>query len=139
MEVVEYLVNNCSINIDAKTQDGTTAFCWACWQGHTEVMRFLYENNADVHLQNIFGCNAVQWAAQGEIDITGMQFLLSISCDFLLINSNGHGAVHKCAQRGKESICKWLFDTSCNVPFEVIHVGPDTEELCPSDLAGMFY
>lgn len=135
LNIVQFLVNECLVDINAATQDGTTAFCWASWQGHIEVMKFLKEKNADVHTQNIFGCNAVQWAAQGEIDTSGMKFLLSVSCDFLLINSNGHGAIHKCAQRGKISICKWLFDSS-DIPFEIVHVGPDTEQLCPSDLAG---
>lgn len=39
LNVVIYLVEECQIKIDAKTIDGTTAFCWASWQGHLEIMQ----------------------------------------------------------------------------------------------------
>ncbi len=40
LDVVEYLLENChEIDIDARTIDGTTAFCWASWQGHLHVMK----------------------------------------------------------------------------------------------------
>ena len=38
LEVVKYLVEHCNIDIDSKTIDGTTAFCWASWQGHLPIM-----------------------------------------------------------------------------------------------------
>mmetsp|Transcript_1561 Transcript_1561/g.2528 ORF Transcript_1561/g.2528 Transcript_1561/m.2528 type:complete len:627 (+) Transcript_1561:56-1936(+) len=137
IRAVQFLVETCNVNIDAITQDGTTAFCWACWQGHLPVMKYLHEKGCNVHITNIFGCNAVQWAAQGEVDVEGMSFLSSVNCDFFLINSNGHGVVHKAAQRGNTLLCEWLFSEGKKFPFEVDHVGPDTEQLCPSDLAGI--
>ena len=136
-EVVKYLVDHCKVNLDASTKDGTTAFCWASWQGQTRIMQFLYNSGCDVHKKNAFGCNAVQWAAQGEIDVEGMEFMLSTKCDFLLINSNGHGCVHKAAQRGR-NVCKWLFEHPDEIPLGILQVGPDAEGLCPSDLAGEF-
>lgn len=39
LDVVEYLVSACGVDVDAKTSDGTTAFCWAAWQGHLDVMK----------------------------------------------------------------------------------------------------
>lgn len=39
LPVVKYLVLHCKANIDAATQDGTTAFCWASWQGHIRIMK----------------------------------------------------------------------------------------------------
>ena len=39
LAVVEYLVSLCGADIDAATADGTTAFCWAAWQGHLEIMQ----------------------------------------------------------------------------------------------------
>jgi hypothetical protein len=38
LAVVEYLVLHCQVNIEGATSDGTTAFCWACWQGHISIM-----------------------------------------------------------------------------------------------------
>lgn len=39
LNVVKFLVDECGANIDAVTSDGTTAFCWAAWQGHLAVMQ----------------------------------------------------------------------------------------------------
>jgi hypothetical protein len=39
LHVVKYLVEDCNVGIDAKTIDGTTAFCWASWQGHLPIMQ----------------------------------------------------------------------------------------------------
>jgi len=39
LTVVTFLVEQCTVNIDAITVDGTTAFCWSCWQGHLHIMR----------------------------------------------------------------------------------------------------
>lgn len=39
VSVVTFLVESCLVPLDATTADGTTAFCWACWQGHLQVMK----------------------------------------------------------------------------------------------------
>ena len=70
-----------------------------------------------------------------------------------LVNSNGHGILHKSAQRGKNSVCRWIienYDSSINVKTHITdkkstrtqidilsQIGPDEEGCCPSDLAGM--
>lgn len=144
IDVVQYLVQKCHVNIDAATADGTMAFCWASWQGHLGVMKFLHESGADVRKSNSFGCNAVLWCSQGEGTVKIMQWLNSIGLDLTCTNSNGHGALHKAAQRKRRDICEWL----CNSVYEDVgesgisinafdNVGPDTEGCCPSDLAGM--
>ena len=38
LHVVKYLVVEHGVDLEAATVDGTTAFCWACWQSHTDVM-----------------------------------------------------------------------------------------------------
>lgn len=144
LPVVMFLVKDCaSTNIDATTIDGTCAFGWACWQGHLEVMKYLHVMGCNVHKTNSFGCNAVLWCAQGEgaNRVEAIQWLHSIDCHMTLVNSNGHGALHKVAQRGRADVVDWLVsnamesDGTVSCTFEWI--GPDGEGCCPSDLAGM--
>lgn len=136
LDVVKYLVEDCKVNLDAVTADGTSAFGWACWQGHLEIMKYLKRRGCDVHKTNSFGCNAVLWCAQGEGNrLESMQWLLSIGCRMCVTNTNGHGALHKAAQRGRDDLVDWLVHHL--KPMSFSWIGPDTEGCCPSDLAGM--
>jgi len=152
--------------LDSATQDGTTAFGWASWQRHLRIMEFLYQQGSDIHSVNSFGCNCVLWCAQGtdnsnvvvegqydggDIQSIGMEgkglvvlkWLQSKGCDMTLVNHNGHGVLHKCAQRGQGDIgewfCKEFLGAGCQLSDEqcLSLVGPDVEGYCPSDLAGM--
>jgi hypothetical protein len=38
LPVVKYLACEREVDVEAATIDGTTAFCWACWQGHQNIM-----------------------------------------------------------------------------------------------------
>jgi ankyrin repeat protein len=136
LDVVKYLVENCNVQKDATTLDGTSAFCWACWQGHLDVMMYLQKCGCDIHKMNSFGCNAALWCAQGQQnDIHTMKWLNSMGCRIDLINSNGHGTLHKAAQRGKADMVHWLVRHTKPVTFAWL--GPDSDGCCPSDLAGM--
>ena len=145
LSVVEYLVEKCEIDIDATTQDGTTAFCWASWQGHLDIMVYLHRKGVNTGLVNIFGCNAALWSAQSDSgDVNAIKWLYSVGCDVSLVNSNGHGVLHKSAQRGKDDVCEWILSVaessgiSKDIPSHVFKLmGPDAENCFPSDLAGM--
>jgi len=141
LPVVEYLIRDCQVDMEASTIDGTTAFGWSSWQGHLDVMNFLFENRCNIHSINSFGCNAALWAAQGKGDTTIMEWLRTRHCDMTLVNNNGHGVLHKAAQRGHLQMCSWFFknyiERSTDVNFILRLIGPDTEGYCPSDLAGM--
>lgn len=139
LEVVKYLVSKCDeVDINATTQDGTTAFCWASWQGHLDVMCFLRDAGCDIHAENSFGCNAVLWTAQGDATIETLSWLRNAGMDFYTVNSNGHTALHKAAQRGSITACKWIVDTFMqDDPKGMIFIGPDAEGHCPSDLCSM--
>lgn len=136
LAIVKYLVEDCQVDLDAVTADGTSAFGWACWQGHLEIIKYLKERDCDVHKTNSFGCNAVLWCAQGDGNqLESMQYLLSIGCQMCVTNSNGHGTLHKAAQRGREDLVDWLVRHL--KPISFAWIGPDVEGCCPSDLAGM--
>ena len=139
LNVVQYLVTTCKVDIDATTSDGTTAFCWASWQGHLSIMKYLHESGCDIHSINSFGCNAVLWSAQGAGTSDTLAWFSDIGLDMQIINSNGHGALHKAAQRGSENAVKWLVSNMLlhdeNVAMVMLH--PDNEGHMPSDLCGM--
>lgn len=150
LNVVKYLVEDCSrthhrhvVDIDAETLDGTTAFCWACWQGHEDVMQYLYSKGANTTKLNSYGCNAVLWAAQSTAcGLLSIKWLRDIGLDMEVVNTNGHGMLHKSAQRGKEDVCQWILDeyltqVTGDISRSLLQIGPDAEGFCPSDLAGV--
>mmetsp|Transcript_9381 Transcript_9381/g.20339 ORF Transcript_9381/g.20339 Transcript_9381/m.20339 type:complete len:203 (-) Transcript_9381:59-667(-) len=102
-------------------------------------MKFLHRSGCDIHAANGFGCNAALWSAQGAGTAESMAWLLECGSDFRLVNSNGHGALHKAAQRGCGAAVRWLasaFLSKSDVNASSL-VAPDAEGNCPSDLCGM--
>lgn len=102
--------------------------------------RFLHQSGCDIHKTNNFGCNAALWSAQGGGNSESMKWLFERGSDFGRINSNGHSALHKAAQRGSSGAVKWLASTFL-VKKEGMDaaalIAPDNEGNCPSDLCGM--
>ena len=73
--------------------------------------RLLHDKGCNVHAVNEFGCNAALWCAQGEgCTVSTMIWLKSHNVALDLVNHNGHGAIHKAAQRGHTSVCQWLWE-----------------------------
>jgi ankyrin repeat protein len=140
LNVVQYLLENCNVNVDSTTLDGTTAFCWACWQGNIDIMKYLVKRGANIHLVNKYGCNATLWCAQSEsADLKSMIWLDSIGVDIERVNDNGHSIFHKAAQRGKRDIIKWWLSTRYNdktITSAIHMIAPDEQNCTPSDLAG---
>lgn len=152
--VVQYLVESTSNKNDKQqllevaTQDGTTAFGWACWQRHMDVMQFLHQQGCTLDGVNSFGCSPVLWCSQGSSGdgLAALQWLKIQGCYMRRVNNNGHGVLHKAAQRGQHEVAEW-FVKECigemlNVNEDEIDgimalVGPDIEGYCPSDLAGV--
>lgn len=98
--------------LEAATADGTTAFAWAAWQGHLEVLRVLHDRyHCQTTTMNHFGCNPVLWAAQGsnENAVSVVIWLEQSGCPIHCINHSGHGLLHKAAQRGRQDLCAWFF------------------------------
>lgn len=94
--------------VDVGTADGTTAFCWAAWQGQLAACRFLHEEaRCDPHLGNGYGCNAAMWAAQGG-HLGVLRYLRCLGVDLAGVNATRQGCLHKAAQRGHAAVCEWL-------------------------------
>ena len=103
--------------------------------------RFLHQIGCDINSLNQFGCNALLWCSQGAATPEIFSWLHSAGADFTLVNDNGHSALHKAAQRGNASTCKWLVDMYLHKSESGVDgfllIGPDAEGACPSDLCGM--
>ena len=109
VHVMEYLVSDRGVDVDARTAEGTTAFAWACWRGRAGAMRWLVEKGgSQLGAVNAFGCNAAMWVVQGGAGLDACRYVRSLGVTFRLLNANGHSAVHKAAQRGRRDVCAWL-------------------------------
>ena len=121
--------------VDVATDDGTTAFCWASWQGHLDVMKFLVAAGCNPHLKNKYGCNAAMWAVQGDGGVAECKYLKSLGVAFNGLNLNGHGTVHKAAQRGKREVAEWLLCEEGTITES--QLGRDGEGYSPAGLAAV--
>ena len=59
LDIAEFLLIDCGVNIDAITKDGDTALIWASQQGHYEICKMLLEMNCDHSICSIKGWNAL--------------------------------------------------------------------------------
>ena len=136
VEVCRWLIEHekTSVPVDSLTDDGTTPFCWCCWQGHVELATYFVLQKCNPHIINKHGCNVTMWAVQGVADVRLLLMLRDLGCAFLLQNSNGHGCMHKAAQRGKKEVAEWLVK---HVPgmLNAQNFGRDGEGYRPSGLA----
>jgi hypothetical protein len=151
LTVVRYLLHYCGRPaLEDRTADGTTAVGWAAWQGQQDILECLHdEYGCDMLVVNKFGCNALLWAAQGTATPATMKWLVDVAkCPLSHVNGNGHGILHKAAQRNRPKVTEWflehvldlllLLDSDEEVCQELLVLtGPDREGCTPSDLAGI--
>eukprot|EP01051_Picozoa_sp_SAG22_P010187 SAG22_NODE_901_length_6600_cov_1.945854_10_plen_270_part_00 len=108
MEVCKWLARG-GVSVDDATNDGTTPFHWAVWQGQFGAARWLVDSEADWRKVNDWGCNAVHWAAlQGNLPMC--RWLGRLGLDLCVANNQGHTALHKAAYKGHVGLCRWLFE-----------------------------
>ena len=127
-----WLVDECGVNANVATGDGTTPFHYAVWQGHLAVCKWLvYSGAADLASTNEFGCNAIQWAAQTD-NLRMCRWLAALGLDLAIVNNNGHSALHKAANKGQARVCTWLINEEC---LGTRHLQPDQDGNSPAVMA----
>lgn len=149
LAVVRYILQHCGqAALEDRTADGTTAVGWAAWQGQQEILEYMFhQHECDMLTVNKFGCNALLWAAQGTAGPVTMEWLVQVAkCPLTHTNGNGHGILHKAAQRNRPDIAAWFQTYVSTMLVDALEatcrdllflLGPDREGCTPSDLAGI--
>ncbi|CAJ1358674.1 unnamed protein product [Effrenium voratum] len=109
LEVVQWLVLEHGLPVDAQTKDCTTPFQLGAWGGHVEVCQWLLLKKADLWHQNSWSCLAHHFAALAGMEAC-CRWLRQQGLDLGTPNNQGHNALHKAAYGGHAALCQWLQD-----------------------------
>jgi ankyrin repeat protein len=67
-------------NVDARTDEGSTAFHFAAIHGHVDMLRLLMDTGADIHAKSNDGATALTWSPRS-CDVDVVQYLLGLGLD----------------------------------------------------------
>ncbi|XP_065831398.1 uncharacterized protein [Oscarella lobularis] len=114
--IVEYLVNNCALDVDERTNDGWTALMLACRGGHISSVQFLCSVPCDVNVKNQKGWTALHVASfNGRTDI--VKYLVG-KCAVNNVDEqaiDGSTALILACEKGHLSTVKLLCSNRCDV------------------------
>ncbi len=93
---------------DVRDSAGYTALHYACRAGHTQIVKLLFEFNANPNMQTAAGkdCPIHRAAYQGHEDVT--ELLIKNGADPMIQNADGETALHKAVQKNQEKIVELL-------------------------------
>lgn len=102
------------LEIDNHGSYGDTPFMRAAMMGHTDVLKLLFTNGADINAVNEYGSTAlILTAAEGHADV--VKFLLQNGADINAANSNGDTALIQAAYNGQKDVVAILLDAGADV------------------------
>jgi serine/threonine protein kinase/ankyrin repeat protein len=123
LEVVRYLVTECSADVNIKDNYGWTALLRAASDGHVDVVRYLVtECSADVNIKDNYGWTALLRAASdGHVDV--VRYLVGeCSADMNMKDNSGGTALMWAARGGHVGVVRSLVgECSADVNFQVEH------------------
>ena len=94
-------------DIDALDDLGKTALMLAAREGHLEVVRFLVNKKADIHLKSASGWTALMLAArEGHLEV--VRFLVCKRADIHIRNEDGETALMRAAWGGHLEVVEFL-------------------------------
>lgn len=108
LEKIKRLVK-AGIDVDTKSESGSTALMAASYYGHFDIVRFLIRNKANLNIQEVNGNTALMWASsKGHKYI--VQILLENKAKVYLKNKDGLSALAIAKRIGHKEILS-LLDT----------------------------
>jgi|GEM_PF-6806101 len=112
--VVQALLNNLSINVNAKLYDHSSALSLAVYKGHGEVVKELINAGADVNIKDDHSvsplCKAIE---SGYTEI--VEILINAGADVNIKDSKNLSPLHFAAEKGYTKIVQSLINAGANV------------------------
>ena len=103
-DTLQELINH-GADIDAKSNDGTTALLCACRTGQSESVLFLLEAGADVKIAKPDGNTSLHTAVYGNCNGEALQKIIQLGVNVNAINNNGQTAlIRACYTAQAESV-----------------------------------
>jgi ankyrin repeat protein len=96
------------LDTDSAAMQGRTALMIAAWEGHTEIVKLLFEKGADIKVKDNFGRTALMMAASGHTNV--VKFLLEKSANVNDKDNIGGTALMIAAQNGHTEIVNLLIE-----------------------------
>ncbi|KAI9889411.1 MAG: hypothetical protein M1814_005347 [Vezdaea aestivalis] len=113
-ELIVRLLSEKGADVEAKTNDGSTALYWAARNGHETVVKLLLEKGADVEAKGEYGWTALHWAARNGHEAI-IKLLLEKGADIEAKGEYGSTALHWAARNGRETVVKLLLEKGADV------------------------
>ncbi|KAG2458282.1 CATL1 protein, partial [Polypterus senegalus] len=118
LAVLQLLLNSGRVDVDCKDNTGTTTLMVASYSGHTDCVRELILQGADINLQRETGSTSLFFAAQqGNNDIVKLLFEYGASTEFQ--TKEGGTALSAACQYGHSTVVETLLKNGANVHDEL--------------------
>lgn len=106
-DCAKYLIDQCSVDVDAKNYHGDTAFHWAAYAGRDEMIPILLDGKANPHARNQNGETPLHIAsARGHESF--VRALLDKTGDVNELTSIGWTALHYAVQANQRAVARVL-------------------------------
>ena len=112
--------NNHTIDLNAKTQCGNTALCYACFKGHADVVKILMKNASYLSIDD--GWKGFYWACQeGHSDVVKIliENAATLSINFNSRNNDGMTAYHKACERGFSDVVEIIMENAATLNIDL--------------------
>lgn len=143
-EVLEWLVKEQVVDIDAPTYDGTTPLHLAVLGCHAALIRLMVDKlEADPRRKNRWGCDLSHWLGlttctdKSKMRTTCVEIFENLGFDVAAVNQEGHSLLHKAAVKGNEVLLDWCREHASILGKERLGQAakPDLQGNTPMDLA----